>query len=212
MVEGEKTADAAQKIYPDFVTVSCCNHKKTDWDILKGRELIIFPDNDKPGKDKATKLAHLLGEVCKSVHIVPIWEHNLPRTWDLADPIPDSMSHASLLKKLILPEQLEMSGIFNRCQLIRTTKYESKEDMGKDIRKMCRDHIKQQPGKHSWPSDTNCCEFCPCKGVVDRPLDLLEIPEIFTDYVYIQGDKKPSHLRSLNCFLLHPKNLCFSLY
>ncbi|MEE9452077.1 MAG: hypothetical protein V3V61_04885 [Gammaproteobacteria bacterium] len=51
--EGEKDADAAAQLFPDWVTTTCLNGanavKKSDWKILVGREIYIWPDHDESG-------------------------------------------------------------------------------------------------------------------------------------------------------------------
>lgn len=185
IVEGEKTADAAQKIYMDFAVISICNERKTKLKKLKGRDVVLFPDNDKPGKDKAIKLAHTLAPICKTVHIVPVWEHKLPRAWDLADPLPAGVKHIDFLKNLLIPEQLKISTILEKCALVRMKSYDDKEKMNEDLRTLCSDHLTSQKGSHKWPSPKNTCEYCKCRESIDRPLDLLSTPEIITNWVFV---------------------------
>lgn len=58
--EGEKAADAAQALFPDHACVSWSNGAesvdKADLSPLKGRRVIIWPDNDEPGQRAATYL------------------------------------------------------------------------------------------------------------------------------------------------------------
>lgn len=63
--EGEKKADALSKALP-FMSywVTCPSQGaqsplKTDWNQVKGRPVIIFPDNDGPGKSFAEKVSEL---------------------------------------------------------------------------------------------------------------------------------------------------------
>ena len=57
LVEGEKTADAAQRLLPSLVATTWTGGSKaagkTDWSPLGGREVLIWPDADKPGRDTA---------------------------------------------------------------------------------------------------------------------------------------------------------------
>jgi putative DNA primase/helicase len=58
LVEGEKTADAAQRMLGDSVVVTTWPGgskavTQTDWTPLEGRRVIIWPDNDQPGRDAA---------------------------------------------------------------------------------------------------------------------------------------------------------------
>ena len=53
IAEGEKTADAAAQLFPDFVTTTSLGGanavSKTDWSVLAGRRCIVAPDLDDPG-------------------------------------------------------------------------------------------------------------------------------------------------------------------
>ena len=61
VVEGEKTAEAAAKQFPNHrvVTSACGSGQsgKSDWLSLKGRNVFISPDNDGPGREYALKVA-----------------------------------------------------------------------------------------------------------------------------------------------------------
>ena len=114
----------------------------------------------------------------------------------MADPPPYGIEYPRFLEKLILPDQLEMSAVIEKCALIKGKEYDNKEDMKKDMKKMCNDHAKNQPGRHKWPSDENTCEYCKCRHVVDRPIDLLEVPTLLTDWVYVREENKFTNLFS----------------
>lgn len=66
-VEGEKSADAAQRLCPDMVAVTTMNGAlsphKTDLLPLKGRNVYIWADNDDPGFQYAAKVEKLLREI-----------------------------------------------------------------------------------------------------------------------------------------------------
>jgi DNA primase len=60
--EGEKSAEMAVLIGLN-ATTSCQGAQspgKTDWTPLVGRNVVILPDNDEPGRNYATKLLGLL--------------------------------------------------------------------------------------------------------------------------------------------------------
>lgn len=69
VVEGEKTADAARTLpdLQDHVVVTWSGGAnaslKTDWTPLKNRTVIIWPDNDAPGKKAATNILTILKEI-----------------------------------------------------------------------------------------------------------------------------------------------------
>jgi putative DNA primase/helicase len=62
--EGEKSADAAARLFPDFVTTTspggCKAAAKADWTPLAGRTVTIWPDADEPGSIYAAKVASML--------------------------------------------------------------------------------------------------------------------------------------------------------
>ena len=92
--EGAKTTDAASKLMPNIVSVSPLNGSKSphlsDWIPLKGRHIVIFPDNDKPGEEFRDSVANLVSEVdAREVWIAPIPEGK-PAGWDLADGVEPS--------------------------------------------------------------------------------------------------------------------------
>src|SRR5690606_2556947 len=64
VVEGEKKADAAQKMLPEYHVLGWIGGagsiSKTKWGALAGREVVIWPDNDKGGKNAAAHLQEIL--------------------------------------------------------------------------------------------------------------------------------------------------------
>lgn len=99
IVEGEKTADAAQLLYPDAVVLTWPGGGKAiqhvDWSPLQGRSVTLVPDNDaagfasmegwldKRGQLKPGVLQHI-AEIANSVVVVDPPE-GMPEAWDLAD-------------------------------------------------------------------------------------------------------------------------------
>ena len=95
IVEGEKTALAAAKRFPAnwVVTTSAGGSKaakQSDWRVLKGREVLIWPDNDSPGHTYAEDVKRLCEDAgARRVVIVPYPDDvRFPDGWDLADPPP----------------------------------------------------------------------------------------------------------------------------
>ncbi|SHN66473.1 DUF6371 domain-containing protein [Desulfovibrio litoralis] len=91
IVEGEKTADAAQVLFPDYLVTTWSGGgnavSKTDFTPLRDKKVIIWPDNDEAGFKAAVELAKLLEVLAQDIKIVlpPI---SLPEKWDLADQLP----------------------------------------------------------------------------------------------------------------------------
>ncbi|WPX99685.1 Ti-type conjugative transfer relaxase TraA (plasmid) [Candidatus Megaera polyxenophila] len=103
IVEGEKAADAAAKIFPEYTVISWMGGSaaasKANWKAVGGREVTIWPDNDAAG-EKAAKA--IIAEIDKvngfrgAVSIVDIHALNLPEKWDLADELPPHLTRKDL--------------------------------------------------------------------------------------------------------------------
>jgi Ti-type conjugative transfer relaxase TraA len=125
IVEGEKTAKEASSIFPEFVVLTWMGGShavsKSQWSVLSGRDVTIWPDNDKPGKEAAKHISDLLRDLSASrVGVVDLKALSLPEAWDLADSLPDHLHpfHATsalwntarhaCLKERLLKEYREM--------------------------------------------------------------------------------------------------------
>ena len=88
VVEGEGTADAAARLFPQHVVISWANGTnaiaKADWQPLAGRAVTLWPDADAPGRKAMARLAALLAEQGCSLQLVEP-PADLPQGWDLAD-------------------------------------------------------------------------------------------------------------------------------
>lgn len=87
IVEGEKTADAAAKLFPGHVCITwlggCKAVRKVDWTPVMERKVSLWPDADEPGRKAMVYLHQLIpGAVLVSTT-------DLPEGWDLADPPPE---------------------------------------------------------------------------------------------------------------------------
>lgn len=97
IVEGEKAADAGRIRFPGYVVVTWPGGAQglgqVDLRPLTGRDVTIWPDNDKPGRDAAELLADLLNDIgvaqLRNVQVPP----HFPLKWDVADPVP-ALAHA----------------------------------------------------------------------------------------------------------------------
>lgn len=102
LVEGEKTADAATVLLPAVVCSTWPGGGKAtehvDLTPLQGRSVAIWPDNDAPGYDAATRLAKRLQGIAARVVVVrpPEWAGD---GWDLADDAPDGWNAAQHLRQ-----------------------------------------------------------------------------------------------------------------
>jgi putative DNA primase/helicase len=102
IVEGEKTADAAARLFPKAVVTTwpsgCKAIDKADWSPLQGRRVILWPDADQPGQQAMDQLAQrLLRLPVDRVQIVTP-PADVPEGWDLADASWSPEEAAALIK------------------------------------------------------------------------------------------------------------------
>jgi hypothetical protein len=121
--EGEKAAEAASKLFPDWISTTSSNGsgsaKSSDWSPCKGRRVVIWPDNDDAGFSHAKDVARLcLKAGAASVRIVQIPEEFLEK-WDLADELPDGMDGADVQKLIDEAEEVvdPLDGLLERCEV-----------------------------------------------------------------------------------------------
>lgn len=98
VVEGEKTAVAASKLFPSHVVITWQGGSKrvaraaVDPLLTRATPIVLWPDADKPGRDAMVYLKARL-PAAKLVSL----PDSLPEGWDLADPIPPDVSIQGLL-------------------------------------------------------------------------------------------------------------------
>lgn len=90
--EGEKSADAAGALLPDWVAITSCGGtnapQQTDWTPLAGRRVAIWPDYDEPGQRYAatvTRLAQAAGAATVRTLNPEALGVELPSGWDAAN-------------------------------------------------------------------------------------------------------------------------------
>lgn len=114
IVEGEKTANAAQELLGnDYWVTTWCGGVgqvgKVSVLPLEGRKVYLWPDNDEPGKSAMQKMAQRLHKEAKAtaVYIVDVPD-DFPEKWDLADEVPEGWT-VEKLRQLIVdaPEVTE---------------------------------------------------------------------------------------------------------
>ena len=104
--EGEKAADAAQRLFPSFVAVTTMNGakspEKTDFSQFAGRKVYIAPDNDEAGfayKDRLVTLLRGVGaEVIGVMNLNLLAKDGSPlaKAYDLADAEADGWTAEAL--------------------------------------------------------------------------------------------------------------------
>jgi Ti-type conjugative transfer relaxase TraA len=109
IVEGEKTAQAAQHIFPEMVVTTwhggAGNVMNGAVAVLKHRNVVMWPDNDAIGQKAMDTLAVRCKEAgAKSIKMVGLAfgkdAPKLPEKWDLADPLPKGLTPDMLRQKL----------------------------------------------------------------------------------------------------------------
>ena len=104
IVEGEKTADAVGKLFPDHVAITSSGGSNAasaaDWSPLKGCKAAIWPDADEPGRKYAEAVAELARKAGAEKVIIVALPSDFPSAWDLADSPPPGWDQASLRKLL----------------------------------------------------------------------------------------------------------------
>ncbi|MCZ6860397.1 MAG: phage/plasmid primase, P4 family, partial [Alphaproteobacteria bacterium] len=93
LVEGEKAADAAQRLLPKMVAMTWPGGanaiRHADWTTLAGRTIIIWPDNDEAGRKAGKTVAGLLRRVgAAKINLIDP-PANVCQGWDLADAASD---------------------------------------------------------------------------------------------------------------------------
>ena len=102
VVEGEKCVDALRPVLPNYNVVTWAGGaravKKSDWSVLAGKTVVIWPDADKPGQDAAEVVALMAQEAGASA-IKPIpWDTTKPEGWDAADAIAEGWTGDAIIE------------------------------------------------------------------------------------------------------------------
>ena len=113
IVEGEKTADAGQKIFgKDFVVVSWLggtgSATKANWSKLAGRDVVIWPDNDQPGYKAADEISDEMKRIgVRTLRVVDkgVLSAGFPTKWDIADALPEGKTEQSLVDLISRADQ-----------------------------------------------------------------------------------------------------------
>jgi putative DNA primase/helicase len=89
IVEGEKTADAGIKLFPEFNVITWMGGaqsvKSILLDCLKEKDIYLMPDNDKPSFDAMELLSDRLESIAFARRLVDIRKLGVSNGWDIAD-------------------------------------------------------------------------------------------------------------------------------
>jgi 5S rRNA maturation endonuclease (ribonuclease M5) len=99
LVEGEKCADALATVGIEATSAMSGAEapiEKTDWSVLKGRTVVVWPDADEPGYGWARRVsAHLIGLGCTVLGVDP--PADVRKKWDSADCIAEGGDPRALI-------------------------------------------------------------------------------------------------------------------
>lgn len=101
--EGPKKAEAGRELLPMYACISWTGGANAwpyhEWGPVRGRNVLIWPDADEPGREAAQKLAAMLsdpkGLACRKVRIVDT--SGMKESWDVADALDDGWKPEDLL-------------------------------------------------------------------------------------------------------------------
>lgn len=180
VVEGEKTAEAAKSLFPDYAVVTwsggCGSVHKSDWSVLKDRNVVIWPDNDQPGLKAAAKITEILNQQGNDRVTIIDLPSTLPHKWDLADQLPEGLD-----AKEILHQSLEKQDTLTISEKV------SKYPLGNEI-------IREQYNNRSVPTDLSEQEQCrlSISNYLQHQLKTQDwVNAQITDYVTTQLEKDP---------------------
>ena len=103
LVEGEKCAEALLSLGICATTAMGGSNApvgKTDWSPLKGKEVLIWPDNDDPGKEYAKRARVAIEQAGGKAVILKIPDGKPPK-WDAADAVAEGFNVHALLTAAI---------------------------------------------------------------------------------------------------------------
>ena len=117
IVEGEKAADYGNINIRERFSNFCFTTWKggtqgvpfTDWSSLRGRSVVVIPDNDTAGVFSANAVYAALQGIAADVQVVDIQSFGLPEKWDIAD-YPD--------KNIAAPRFMELIGSITEQQAV----------------------------------------------------------------------------------------------
>lgn len=95
LCEGEKATDAAAALFPSMLPMTWPGGAQAiryvDWSALRGRRVVLFPDNDEPGIECMGRIAVLLRSIASEVKGINVQQQpdgtDTPPKWDIADAV-----------------------------------------------------------------------------------------------------------------------------
>lgn len=128
LVEGEKCADAYRALDPATPTLTWPGGsgaiEHVDWEPLRGRRVVLWPDADEPGRKAMARVAEILAVRGCEVKIANP-DAGAAKGWDVADAIAEGWTHEDCLAFLaraerIGPRELVVARTTTTTQAVRT--------------------------------------------------------------------------------------------
>lgn len=102
IVEGEKTADAAQHLVNSHVIVTWAGGsnaiKQTSFTPLLLKDVVLWPDNDEAGRRAMAAVANEIYPIVKTMRMVELPD-GLADGWDLADEMPETLDPCEIIAR-----------------------------------------------------------------------------------------------------------------
>lgn len=116
VVEGEKAAHAAQRLFPDYIATTWAGGAQcvgqADWSPLRGRVLTLIPDCDVPGRKAMAWVRENVKALAARVRLVdPASKaEGLPEGWDMADALHEDRDVQGWLEEEKPVQRLKRAG------------------------------------------------------------------------------------------------------
>ena len=169
IVEGEKTVDAAQKLFPDYVVTTSAggaqSANKTDWSTLRGRKVVISPDCDEPGAQYAKAVQKLCQRAgASSVQIlypetyasyvicdgqIAKRKDDIPKGYDLADALDEGWTAQTIMQLQQKVEELDEAWLLEVAKSVKNQLNISLDDDS---------HEPENPSNNKPETDEECFE------------------------------------------------------
>lgn len=109
----KKAANAASQLFTNFVVISWAGGSgavfKTNWTPLYGKDVLIWPDNDKAGFKAADQICSELRKIgVGNLRVVDREKlsQEYPEKWELADPLPNGKTTQDIKNMMLTSKEI----------------------------------------------------------------------------------------------------------